>query len=164
MSGPSTERLCELFDLDYEAGVLRWKVRTAWHIEVGDVAGSLQRRGYLYVGVDGRRLPAHRIVFAMVNGYWPQQVDHINGVKTDNRPANLRAATQAENGRNSRLRINNTSGRKGVYWNKATGKWQAQCMVNRRQHYIGRFTDIDEATAAVRAFRERMHGEFTRHE
>ena len=158
------ERLRELFDLDRETGVLTRKVRTSYRIKVGDVAGSLNHHGYLMVRVDGKRLGAHRVVFALANGYWPEQVDHVNGVRTDNRPANLRAATREENQHNARRPVTNKSGVKGVSLDKASGKWRAYCWVNNRQHSIGYFTAIEAAAAAVRAARERLHGEFARHD
>ena len=160
------ERLREVFGLDPETGVLRWRVKSSSYsrIEVGDLAGSPDSKGYLRVKLDGTRLLAHRVVFAMTHGYWPEYVDHVNGVETDNRPSNLRAANPLENSRNRRKSVANTSGVKGVTWHKRCSKWQATCKVNDRWHHLGLFTDLDAAAASVRAFREQHHGDFARHD
>lgn len=162
------DRLREVFDLDEATGVLRWRAkpsRFARSIKVGDVAGgSPNSHGYLHVQLDGKQLKVHRVVFALANGFWPEQVDHVNGVKTDNRPDNLRAATNAENGCNVGLRADNASGFKGVSWHKRDSKWRAQCRVDGRKHHVGYFTDKDAAAAAVQTFREKHHKEFARHD
>ena len=154
-----------MFALDQSTGRLFWRVKKNTRINVGDLAGSLAKNhGYWVVGLDNKLLLAHRIVFAMVHGSWPHQVDHINGVKTDNRPSNLRAASHADNQRNKRLQKTNTSGVKGVSWHKRDQNWSAQCKVNGRIHNLGQHKTIQAAEAAVRAFREQNHGEFARHE
>lgn len=156
------EQLHELFDLDAHTGVLRWKVnhRVA---KAGDTAGTPHSRGYLQVRVDGRHVFVHRAIFGMVHGHIPKEVDHRNGIKTDNRPSNLRAASHAENNRNVGIQANNTSGVKGVRLCKKTGRWRAECTVDRKKHCLGRHDAIADAEAAVRAFRELHHGEFARH-
>lgn len=158
------ERLRELFDLNRNTGELTRKVSVANNTKPGDLVGCIGSRGYLRVRVDGRLMMVHRIVFALAHGHLPEFVDHINGIKTDNRPENLRAATKAENGWNRRNDRSNTSGSKGVTFHRETGKWQAQCRLNGVKHYLGLHADIESASAAVRAFREKHHGEFARHE
>jgi hypothetical protein len=75
-----------------------------------------------------------------------KQVDHINGNGLDNRRSNLRPATSAENVRNrSGLRAGNTSGFRGVIWEKSRSKWRAQIKVDGRNRYLGRFDDPAEA-------------------
>lgn len=158
------ERLHDLFQVNRETGVLTRKVRVAGSKEPGTPVGCVGSKGYLHVKVDGRLMTVHRIVFALTNGGLPEFVDHINGIKTDNRPKNLRAATKAENGWNRRNDRSNTSGSKGVTLHRETGKWQAQCCLNGVKHYLGLYADIEAAASAVRAFREKHHGEFARHE
>jgi hypothetical protein len=90
---------------------------------------------------------------------WPF-VDHINGDGLDNTRSNLRQATNAENLHNRGPQSNNTSGYKGVYWNKQAGKWHAQIRAHRKAHFLGHH---DTAEAAARAYDEaavRLHGEF----
>lgn len=83
-----------------------------------------------------------------------RQSDHINGDRLDNRRANLRVVTNAQNSQNkTRLNSNNTSGHKGVYWNKARGKWQAYGKIDGRARYLGLYDDIETAAQVARAYR-----------
>lgn len=162
---PSIQRLREKLVLDVDTGVLRRASDGTGGTKAGDVAGSVNSVGYLRLKVDGCELLAHRVIFAMTNGRWPDaDLDHINGNRRDNRPANLREATFAENNRNTGIGKNNTSGAKGVSTFQRGRKWRATCQVNGVSNYLGRFDTAEEAAAAVRAFRERNHGEFARHE
>lgn len=76
----------------------------------------------------------------------------------------MRAANRSQNRQNSSLPRNNTSGIKGVSWSARSSKWQAQCMANGRRYSLGYYLTIQEAGAAVQVARERLHGEFARHE
>lgn len=164
MKEPSIARLRELFDLDAETGVLRWRVSRG-PIRAGQIAGCKADKGYLLVRIDGRLFKVHRVIFAMVSGAWPSKyLDHINGVRDDNRPCNLREASNAENLWNRGAQKNNTSGFKGVSWFAPARLWQGQCRVNGRPNHLGYFKTPEEADAAVRSFREKHHGEFARHE
>lgn len=158
------DQLRELFDLDEETGVLRWRVSPARNVKAGSIAGGNKGSGYLAVKVDRKKLQVHRIVFAMVNGYLPEFVDHINGIPSDNRPANLRAATCLQNNQNRRTRKDSSSGVKGVCWNSRLRKWQANVRANGKNNYLGLFTDPSKAEEVVRAFREQHHKEFARHD
>lgn len=171
MSGNHTEpmlrtapisRLHELFTYDAGTGLLHWRFRRRG-VKFEVPAGSLKPNGYVGVCVDRQILQAHRIIFAMVHGYWPACIDHINGDKSDNRLANLREATRSANCWNVGTPRHNSSGVKGVSWSKREQKWRACCNVNKRRHEIGRFPKLDDAVAAVRRFREQHHGEFARH-
>lgn len=159
----SVERLRELFTLDAESGVLYRKVRTSNRIRVGDVVGSPTSNGYLAVCVDGKRFLVHRVVFAIHYGRWPLGVDHVNGNRTDNRPKNLREANHSQNALNAAAHCDSSSGVKGVSWFAQTRKWQAKSSIGGRQKHIGFFDDIKDAESAVKAFREKHHGEFSRH-
>lgn len=156
------DRLRELFDLNFTTGELRWRVGRG-RARAGDIAGGLSGPGYLYVGVDGIPTLAHRIVFALVHGFVSEYVDHKNGNRTDNRPSNLRAATNSQNSTNQRLRGTNRSGVKGVYWYAQRSKWLGQVTFNGRTHTVGYFNDLREAEAKVMAFREQLCKEFARH-
>ena len=158
------EQLRELFDLDYVTGVLRWRVGPTSRVKAGSVAGGNNQDGYPVVTVNRKKIKAHRIVFAIVNGYFPEQVDHINGVRDDNRPANLRAATQLQNNQNRRTREDSSSGIKGVCWNSRASKWEARVRANGKNNYLGLFYDVVEAKKVVCAFREQNHKEFARHD
>jgi hypothetical protein len=102
-----------------------------------------------YRVVSPRSFKAHRIVWAMTYGYWPgHQIDHINGVRNDNRLCNLREATVAQNQQNQRASPRNASGYPGVSWHKRIGKWEAHITVDGRRHHLGLFDTAREAYAA----------------
>jgi hypothetical protein len=88
--------------------------------------------------------------------------DHINLDGLDNRRANLRPATHAENLRNRGRQTNNSSGFKGVTWNKRSRKWQAQIGVDRGKRYLGNFVDPEDAARAYDLAARDLHGEFAR--
>jgi len=102
--------------------------------------------------IDGVFYLAHRLAWLFTYGVWPvMDIDHIDRDPVNNRIANLRLATCSQNGGNARISARNTSGIKGVCWHKNTKKWQAQITVNRRNHALGYFDDINAACAAYRA-------------
>lgn len=158
----SQERLKDVLDYNPHTGVFTWKVRTSNRVKVGDVAGDIESNGYLRISIDGNRFRAHRLAIIYVYGdNYYEQVDHINHVRTDNRISNLRVATHSQNNWNQQLQIKNTSGIKGVYWDKSRKKWSAYCCVMGKRHMLGRFSDIKLAENAVKNFRAKMHGEFS---
>jgi len=146
---------------DYCDGVLYWKVSTG-RVKAGTKVNTSGR--YAHVQVMGERWYAHRLIFLWHYGYVPKYVDHINGNPQDNRIVNLRECTQAENVRNSKLSKRNTSGIKGVTWDKARSKWRAQLSINGVETNLGRYATLEEAAEAVRVAREQHHGDFVRHQ
>jgi hypothetical protein len=159
------ERLREILSYNPETGVFTWLVSTSNRVRVGSVAGTMQNRGYQQMTVDNRRYLAHRLVWLYVHGEWPPtDIDHINGVRNDNRLANLRLATNTQNQANSRKRADNTSGFKGVCWDARDHKWKAHLHVNGRQRHLGYFDCPAAAHRAYLAAAEKLHGEFARAE
>lgn len=154
----TAERLREVLSYDPETGIFRRKVATAQCIKVGAIAGSPHSKGYLRIMVDNRSYLAHRLVWLYVYGRWPaDQLDHINGVRSENRIANLREATSAENNQNRAISSNNTSRHQGIYWNSFAGKWHAQIMLAGRMHHIGLFKKIEDAVSARRSAKAALH-------
>lgn len=157
---PDFDRLHGLFSYHAETGKIIWEVPFK-AIVAGDEAGSVWNDGYRYIRLDGRAYLAHRIAWLMHYGEAPKRaLDHINGVKSDNRISNLRQATIAENNRNRPRPRNNTSGHKGVTLNRATGKFMARIGHNRAVHSLGYFDTAAEAAAAYAAKAKELHGEF----
>lgn len=127
------------------------------HARAGDEAGCVAATGYRVVRIDGRLYLAHRLVWLITTGKWPAEIDHINRNRADNRPENLREVTSAENKANTGLSNRNTSGRKGVSWNKTLSKWQATAVIDGRSRYLGLYSDIDQASLAYQAATEHKH-------
>ncbi len=155
------DRLKEVLTYNPETGVFRWKAKPAGNVAVGSVAGTTNNKGYRYISVDSRRYRAHRLAWLYVHGKWPaDQIDHIDGKRGNNRIANLREATNTQNQQNRGVSKSNTSGFKGVVWNKQTRKWQATIRIWGRQIFLGSFDTIERAAAAYSAAAARHHGEF----
>jgi len=118
---------------------------------VGSSAGYIKKSdGYVYIKIGQNTYTAHRFAWIVTYGESPKgDIDHINGIRSDNRISNLRAVNRSLNLHNSSARTRNTSGHKGiVYIPKGKKKWLAQVMINYKHHYIGVFHTIEEAVAA----------------
>lgn len=149
MSKPTYEQIRELFDYDPERGCLVRKVKRGQCFNVGDVAGSLFPSGYYYIEIDGKSYSTHRLIWLWHNGYWSEnQIDHVDQDKLNNRIENLREVSKSCNLRNTGNSRANTSGVKGVQWNKNKGKWDAKITIDGKQRQIGTFSDFVAAVVA----------------
>ena len=114
-------------------------------------------QGYLQGAIGGHKVYAHRVAWAIAKGEWPKKhVDHINGDKSDNRIANLRDVSVSMNLHNRPAQKNSQSGVKGVCWDKAKGMWLAQICVNKKNHHLGHFASIGDASSAYKAASQRL--------
>lgn len=156
----TAERLRELFSYDPTTGSFTRRISTSNCIKRGAIAGCPDRRGYLRIQINGRKYSVHRLVWFYVTASWPADIDHINGIKSDNRFSNLREATRSENIRNTGKRANNKSGFKGVSWKSNNNCWVAQIMVHRKKKHLGYFYTPEEAHAVYCDAAEELHGEF----
>jgi hypothetical protein len=115
-------------------------------------AGHLSKYdGYIQIRVENKLYRAHHLAWLYCFGYLPRELDHINGIRVDNRIENLREVTHAENGRNTKRHSTNTSGVTGVYYNKINKYWVAQIRINYKTIYLGCFKDIEDAILARKA-------------
>lgn len=105
---------------------------------------------------------AHRVVWALHNGFWPDECDHINGVRHDNRIENLRDGDKSQNQKNAALRSDNTSGHVGVHQREDSGRWAAYIGSNGGLVRLGTF-DTREAAIAARLAAELSLGFTQRH-
>lgn len=90
-------------------------------------------------------------------------VDHESGDVFDNRRANLRPCSRSQNNMNKKCYRNSKTAVKGVFFRSDKGRFEATIGYGRKQHYVGSFSNLDDAAVAIRSFRERAHGEFARH-
>lgn len=144
-------------------GQLYWLKSPANNVKAGSVGGYLRKDGYRKIKVSGKCYLAHRLAWFWVTGEWPiNEIDHVNGIKDVNQWLNLREATDSQNRCNTGLPSNNKSGFKGLYWNKATKKWRAHIMINKKQKHLGSFDDIEAAYAERIKAEKELHGEFAK--
>lgn len=156
------EELKKYVNYDPETGVFTRKVARGGR-KVGDVAGALNWKGYLLFSINDTPYRAHRMAWLYVYGGMPKdQIDHINGVKTDNRICNLREASNTENCRNVRVGKNNTSGVTGVSWHTRDSCWEAQIMVNRKTIKLGKFHRFEDAVQCRQEAEAHYFKEFVR--
>lgn len=150
-------------EIDSEAGIVRWKRVDGVHPKVaGKRAGSDYAKGYRRIRIDGIRIMEHRLIWAFVNGKWPDnEIDHINTIRAENRISNLREATHSQNTINQPKRSTNTSGFKGVSIDPY-GRWRADIWLNGKQQYLGRYRTPTEASKSYRLAARKLHGEFAR--
>lgn len=157
---PSHVELRERLKYDPDTGVFLWTGRGCKrlnHCLIGRPAGSLTPNGYIGIELGHGRFAAHRLAWKYVHGADPTgEIDHINGDRTDNRIANLRDTSRAENARNMCLPSHNKSGVIGVCFKQDRGKWMASIKINRRIHYLGNFHDKADAIAARKAAEARF--------
>lgn len=158
-------RLREVFDYNPLTGIFTYREssRRGW---VGKIADSIKpgrAGGYTLIMVDGEKFRASRLAWLYMTGQWPDEdVDHINQCRADDRWSNLRLATRGQNMANGSMRQDNSSGYRGVYWDKDHQKWRAQIGHNKKVHYCGLYDTPEEAARARDAKAVQLHGEFAR--
>jgi hypothetical protein len=159
----SHRRLLEVLKYDPETGIFRWAMDRRG-VRAGVIVGNKPTTvGYGAIRIDGRLYLSHRLAWFYVHRKWPpDQIDHINMDRIDNKISNLREATLAQNRMNESIKRSNTSGFKGVSWNKEKRKWEARIGHNRKSYFVGYF---DTAVAAHEAWKKQAlvrHGPFAR--
>ncbi|AFM40318.1 AP2 domain-containing protein [Desulfosporosinus acidiphilus SJ4] len=119
----------------------------------------LNEKGYAWAKINGQRIRLHRF---LINAPADLQVDHINNIKVDNRKSNLRLATNKENRRNEGLRKSNSTGAKGVNFDKRRKKYRAYITVDGRYIHLGYYSTIEKASIAYDHSAEQYFDEFAR--
>ena len=151
------EELKSLVYYDQDTGLFTWKVKRQGRNKSN--LGWVASKGYIEICIAQKRLKAHRWAWFYVHGELPDQIDHINGIKNDNRLCNLRVVTNKQNHENRGAQKNNTSGFKGV--TKRGNRFIAQIMHNRKQHYLGIF---DTAEQASNVYKQKANEFFTHYQ
>ena len=138
--------LMDLFNYSPESGVFTRLKSDSNRWPIGVAVGSDNSGKYKQIFINGKNHMAHRMAWLYVYGSMPDgHIDHINGIRHDNRICNLRVVTRTENNRNRCINKNNTSGVNGVSWCKRTESWLVTICINSKMKYLGRFKDKSEA-------------------
>jgi hypothetical protein len=128
------------------------------------ICGRIDTSGHRQITINNRSYLAHRIAIFIKNGSWPKnQIDHINGNKDDNRIINLRECSASQNQQNSKKRIDNKSGVKGVSWHNGRKNWVCQLQINKKKIHVGEYKKFEDAVSAIKIAREKIHKEYANH-
>lgn len=150
-------RLRELLSYDPKTGIFRWR-KARGKRQAGAVAGVYTEKGYCRIGIDYVNHYGHRLAWLYVHGQWPaEEIDHKNGVRSENWIKNLREATHAQNGQNIAMSRRNKSGAVGVIWSKKKKTWGAQIQVGGIHHWLGYFETVDAASEAYSKAKAKFH-------
>jgi hypothetical protein len=128
-------------------------------VKAGATANFHDARGYIIIRIANKDYKSHRLAWFYMMGYWPkQEIDHINGVKNDNRWENLRDVNRTVNCQNLRNpKANNKSGYLGVYWSKQNKKWRVRIEVNYKKIHFGYFDNVHEAAERYLSKKRELH-------
>jgi hypothetical protein len=157
-------KLKSLLSYNPDDGKLTWNFRPDARSQFnGRYAGkeaftSCSTNGYRQGEIFDKGYLAHRVAWAIHYGEWPKgEIDHINGIRDDNRIKNLRDVSRIENGQNLRLKKNNSSGYCGVSFHKQTGKWRARVKCNWKEIHLGLFDTPEKANEVVNEARVNLN-------
>jgi hypothetical protein len=152
--------LKEWFKYDYETGLIYWVKSPSKNIKIGDIAGKEHSEGYLIIRMLKFSWLCHRLGWFLYYGFWPTELDHINGNKKDNRIKNLREVTKSQNQQNNKKQINKTSEFKGVSWCKSRKKWCSYIKLHGKTFNLGRFENETQAAKTYNEAAMKYFGEF----
>lgn len=177
---PTPEELRQLLRYEPETGKLFWKERPAEMFNPGNTsrearcstwnkrysgkeAFTAKNRYRYHVGaLFDRVMMAHRVAWAIHSGEWPhEEIDHIDGVRSNNAYSNLRLASRAENCRSMAQSAGAVSRYRGVSRDPKTGRWTAKICVNLHQKHLGRFDTEEAAYAAYVSASKALHKDFS---
>lgn len=153
----TAEEVSNFISYDPETGKLTAK-RKRSSILSGSVIGHIDNLGYVRFELFGKKLRGHRVAWLLHTGEWPSdQIDHINGDRSDNRICNLREANNQQNMQNAITQPGKTSKHQGVCWHTQKNKWQAKIKVSGKRIYLGSFEKEEDAYAAYLAAKAKHH-------
>ena len=157
-------RLRQYLQYDPETGAIVWLVKRTKNstANVGDLAGGIDEHGYRRIMFDGKKYRAHRLAFVLMGHDMPEQVDHINGDRTDNCWVNLRPANPKINAKNACRRVNTKTALTGVSFSTPHNKWKVRINLDGVTEYLGLFDNILDA-AAARISRQNAYAYSDRH-
>lgn len=155
------ELLKKYLSYDPDTGLFVRLITTSRKANAGLVAGRVDKQGYVRISVMGKHFKAHRLAFLYMTGSFPlMDVDHINGIRSDNRWVNIRDVPTTVNLQNIyKPQSIGSSGYRGVSFHKASGKYRATIRVDGKTKHIGAFSTASEAGAAYMKAKSVFHAE-----
>lgn len=154
------EELKEILTYNPETGLFTRKTSSGGQ-KVGSIAGSPHPKGYVRIQLKGKTYLAHRLAWFITYSEWPaNDVDHINGLRNDNRILNLREATRSENMQNLLVPTPNETGYPGVYINR--NKYSSKITINGESKHLGSFDTAEEASNAYLLAKKELHPYYTK--
>lgn len=124
--------------------------------------GTLNRDGYIHIGLDYKYYKEHRLIFLIHHGYLPKIIDHIDGNKQNNKIENLRPCTKSQNCLNAKNKKHSKCGYKGVSYEKRYNTWVASITIDGKRKYIGSYKDPVYAAFAYNQYALVYHKEFAK--
>lgn len=156
-TGLSLDELKRRLSYNPETGVFLVKLPRGGR-RAGTVAGGLRTLGYRTVNLLGFHYKEHRLAWFYVHGTWPSsQLDHVNGVRSDNRLSNLRECSQAENSQNHGTSRASKTGVTGVRFLPRDSVYHASITVAGKAHHLGSFNELSAATSARVEAKSQLH-------
>lgn len=151
------EQLKEIINYNPITGDFVWLKVNSNRVKVGDIAGYKAPDGYKQIRINNTLYKSHRLAFLYVEGEFPVNIiDHINHDPSDNRWVNLRHADRFINQRNMKLSKRNTSGISGVSWDSKVKKWRVRFYRDKKEVFLGYFSDKNKAIEVRNEARESL--------
>ena len=156
----SYEEANRILQYDSRTGIFIWRIDRNKIIPSGKVAGHRNKEGYITIFMHGAAYKAHRLAWLLTHGVWPNnQIDHVNGIRDDNRIENLRDVTNQQNQHYStKVPKHSTSGVRGVSWHKTKKKWCAHIILSGKFIHLGTFDTKESAHESYISARIKLHG------
>ena len=155
MNNLDSTYLREVLEYNPETGIFIWKFGNKRNTKANQIAGSIHPQGYRFIWLKDRNHRAHRLAWLYVYDVLPKlQIDHVNGIKDDNRIVNLRQATHAENQQNKHST-------KGYSWHKKRQAWESYIKINGKKFTLGYFKKEEDAQLARINAKHEHHPFFT---
>jgi hypothetical protein len=152
------KELKDLLIYNDKTGEFKWKVGRR-KSKKGDIICT-NRNGYLYGCINYKVYSLHKLAWLYTHGYLPKEIDHINGIKDDNRLVNLRPCTRVQNCQNRVDTKNKSSGIRNVHWHKGAKKWQVRIKTVTKRLSLGLFDDLELAELVAIEARIKYHGNY----
>jgi len=156
------KELLKVVSYDRDTGKFTWSKKHHRNIVIGREVGSIVSGGYLRVNYKYKPYLLHRVAYFIEHGELPDNIDHINHIRDDNRACNLRSVTKGENNRNATISHRNKSGTVGVCWVKTRNRWCSSISVNGKMKNLGRFKNKTDAITAIKEA-EKKYGYHVNH-